>query len=290
MKKLLLLISLIVFCASPSFAICDYSNFCPSKPYALSSRPGQAFSRGIGATFLAERVAQSVVKKQLKKATNSNFDVNIKSYSFKDLLQGKFKSMKISGKDLNFEGVYITSLDIQSLCDYNYVQYNKSPIKFNENMILGFTTVISDQDLMKTMKSSGYLDSLNCVNVEGCGITFFKLSGADVKIKNNKLYFTVRVTSQLLLARPLDISVATSLKVEDGRIVLTKIDLGNLPKGIDLSRLTYQLNAMNPLAFTLEVLENKNTKMCIKNVNISGDRITVNGNIFIPKNSLQAKK
>lgn len=290
MKKLILIITLMVFFASPSFAICDYSNFCAPKPYALSSKTGQIFSKGIGATFLSERVAQSIVRKELKKATKANFNVKIKSYSFKDLAQGKFKSLKISGKDLNFDGVYLTSLDVQSLCDFNYVQYNKNPIRFNENMALGFTTVISDQDLMKTMKSTGYLDSLNCVNVEGCGITFFKLSGADVKIKNNKLYFTVRVTSQLLLARPLDISVATSLKIEDGRIVLTKIDLGNLPKGIDLSRLTYQLNAMNPLAFTLEVLENKNTKMCIKNVRIDGDRITVTGNIFIPKNSLQAQK
>jgi len=154
-------------------------------------------------------------------------------------------------------------------------------------MVVKFSTVISSDDLMKTMNSSGYLDRLNCVNVEGCGITFFKLSGAGVSIKNHKLYFTIRVTSQLLLAKPLDVSVATDLKVEDGRIVLTKIDLGNLNKGIDLSRVAYQLNAMNPLAFSLDVLENKNTKMCIKNVSISGDRITVDGNIFIPKNALQ---
>lgn len=287
MKKLLLILSLMIFCAAPSFAICDYASFCPSHAYDLTSRPGQMFSRGTGMTFLSEKVAESMIKKELKRSTKADFNVKVKSYSLKDLVDGRFKSLHISGKNLNIEGVYLTSLDLKTLCDFNYVQLGRSSIKFKENMVLNFSTVISDQDLMKTMKSSGYLDKLNCVNVEGCGITFFKLSGADVKIKNNKLYFKVRVTSQLLLAQPLDLSIATDLKVEDGRIVLTKFNVGNLPKGIDLSKVVYRLNAMNPLSFTLNVLENKNTKMMIKTVNISGDKITVNGNIFIPKNSIQ---
>lgn len=270
--------------AAPSFAVCEYSSLCPPKAYDLSSKTGQLFSKSTGATFLSERIAQSLIKKELRKTTKQNFKVNVKTYSMLDLWNGRFKSLNISGKNLNIEGVYLTSLDFKTLCDFNYVQMNKNSIKFKENMVLNFSTVISDQDLMNTMKSNGYLDKLNCVNIEGCGITFFKLSGADVKIKNNKLYFTIRVTSQLLLEKPLDLVMATDLKVENGRIVLTKIHMGNLPKGVDLSKVVYHLNAMNPLAFSLDVLENKNTKMCIQNVNIVGDRIIVNGTIFIPKN------
>jgi len=286
MKKLILLINLMVFCAAPSFAACDYANFCPGQAYDLATKAGQMISRGTGATLLSEKVAQSLIKKELKKATKQNFKVAVKSYSIQDMIHGRFKSITISGKNLNIEGAYLTSLDLKTLCNFNYVQMTGDSIKFKENMIVGFSTEISESDLMKTMNSSGYLDKLNCVNVEGCGITFFKLSGAGVKIKNNKLYFTIRVTSQLLLAKPLDVSIATDLKVEDGRIVLTKIDLGNMAKGIDLSKVAYQLNAMNPLTFSLDVLENKNTKMCIKNVKIIGNKITVNGNVFIPKNSI----
>ena len=286
MKKLILLINLMVFCAAPSFAACDYANFCPGQAYDLATKAGQMISRGTGATLLSEKVAQSLIKKELKKATKQNFKVAVKSYSIQDMIHGRFKSITISGKNLNIEGAYLTSLDLKTLCNFNYVKMTGVSIKFKENMIVGFSTEISESDLMKTMNSSGYLDKLNCVNVEGCGITFFKLSGAGVKIKNNKLYFTIRVTSQLLLAKPLDVSIATDLKVEDGRIVLTKIDLGNMAKGIDLSKVAYQLNAMNPLTFSLDVLENKNTKMCIKNVKIIGNKITVNGNVFIPKNSI----
>jgi len=246
-------------------------------------------SNATGATFFAEQFAQGIIGRELTKATKDKFKVKVKAYSFQDLVHGRFKSISISGKNLDINGIYLTSLDLKTLCDFNYVELNKNSIKFKENMIMRFSTVISDTDLMKTMKSEGYLDKLNCVNVEGCGITFFKLSGADVGIKNNKLYFTIRVTSQLLLVKPVDIVIATDLKVEEGRIVLTKMNVGNLPKGVDLSNVVYHLSAMNPLTFSLNVLENSGTKMCIKNVKIVGDKITVSGNILIPKNSSRSK-
>ena len=290
MKKLVLLLSLMIGFSSPVFAGCDYSTYCPEKAYDVSTKMSQMISKGTGATFLAEKVAQSIIKKQLKYATDENFDVSLKSYSFKDLYQGRFRSMKISGKNLNIEGVHLTSLELKTLCDFNYIERAGDSIKFKENMAMGFSTEISDVDLSKTMKTNGYLDKLNCVNVEGCGVTLFKLSGASVNIKKNKLYFTVKVTSQIFLAKPIDLVIATDLKVEDGRIVLTKIDFGNLPKGIDLSRVAYNLNAMNPLLFSLNVLENENTKMCIKSVNIVGDKITVKGDILIPKNSVTNQK
>lgn len=289
MKKLFLSLSLIIFLtaqlAAPAFAICDYSAKCAPEAYDLSPKNARFASKITGMTFLSEKIAQMIIRRTLRKETKAKFKVQVKAYSANDLINGRFKFLKISGKNLNFEGVYITSLDLITLCDFNYVQYKKNPMQFKENMIIGYTTVISDADLQKTMDSNGYLNKLNCVDVKGCGITFFKLSGAGVSIKNNKLYFTIKVTSQLLLAKPLDISIATDLKVEDGRIVLTKLDLGNVVQGVDLTNVAYQLNAMNPLTFSLKVLENPNTKMCIRNVKISGDKIIVNGNIFIPKNA-----
>lgn len=269
--------------ANKTVAVCNYKELCPKKAYGLSSKMSQSISMRTGATLLSEKIAQAKIRDDLKKATKQKFDVSVKSFSLQDLVHGRLKSITISGKNLNIEGAYLTSLELKTVCDFNYVQINKNPIRFKENMIVDFTTVISDQDLTKTMKSSGYLDKLNCVNVEGCGITFFKLSGAGVNIKNNKLNFKVKITSHLLLEKPLDIAMSTDLKAENGRIVLTKTDLGNIVKGVDLSRVANQLNSINPLTFSLDVLENKNTKMCIKKVEIDGNKIIVSGNIFIPK-------
>lgn len=283
MKKLLLLLSLMVFIGIPTFASCDYIGLCAPYAYNLSPKKWQVLSNRLGATLLSEKIAQSRIKEEFRQATKQNFDVSVKSYSFQDLVHGRFKSITISGKKLNINGVYLTSLKLKTLCDFNYARFDKTPIEFKENMIVGFSTIISDEDLRKTMQSSGYLDKLNCVNVHGCGITFFKLSGAGVDIKDNKLHFKVKVTSQLLLEKPLDIEMSTALNAKNGRLVLTKIDLKNVVKGVDLSKVANQLNSMNPLTFSLELFENKNTKMCINDVAIIGNNIVINGNIFIPK-------
>lgn len=282
-KTLLFLISMALYATLCSVA-CDYTNLCPKNNYGLSSNTGRLISRKTGATLLSEKIAEARIKKELKKITDQKLDVSVKSYSLLDSIRGRLKSIIISGKNLNLEGVYLTSLELKTLCDFNYIQVNKNPVQFKENMIISFSTIISDKDLLKTMNSNGYLNKLNCVNIRGCGITFFKLSGAGVNIKNNKLNFKIRVTSELLLDKPLDIAISSDLKVEDGRIVLTKVDLGKINEKVDLTKVGYRLNAMNPLIFSLDVFENKNTKMCIKNVEIKGDKIIVSGNVFIPKN------
>lgn len=290
MKRLVLILCLLVFSlnntSGQAFAICDYSAKCAPKAYDLSSRGAQITSKITGMTFLAEKLAQFIIKKELKKAAKEKFKVEMKSYSINDLRHGRFKSLKISGKNLNIDGVYLTSLEAKTLCDFNYVELYKNNIKFKENMVMDFAMEISSQDLQKTIQSTGYLDKLNKTNLSCFGITFFKLNGAEVQVKNNKLYFTVKVTTPMS-ANPIPIVVRSDLKVEDGNIVMTKIDLVNVFTVIDLSKITYLMNALNPLTFSTEILNNKDSKMSIKTVDIIGDKISVKGNIFIPKNTLK---
>lgn len=286
MKRLVLILCLLVFSSTQVFAICDYSAKCAPKAYDLSSKGAQITSKITGMTFLTEKIAQTIIKKELKKATKEKFKVEMKSYSANDLMHGRFKSLKISGKNLDIDGVYLTSLEAKTLCDFNYVELYKNNIKFKENMVMDFAMNISSQDLQKTIQSTGYLDKLNKTNLSCFGITFFKLSGADVQVKNNKLYFTVKVTTPMS-ANPIPIVVRSDLKVEDGNIVMTKIDLVNVFTVIDLSKITYLMNALNPLTFSTEILNNKDSKMSIKTVDIIGDKISVKGNIFVPKNTLK---
>lgn len=286
MKKLVLILCLLVFSSTQAFAICDYSAKCAPKAYDLSSKGAQITSKITGMTFLTEKIAQMVIKKELKKATKEKFKVEMKSYSANDLMHGRFKSLKISGKNLDIDGIYLTSLEAKTLCDFNYVELYKNSIKFKENMVMNFAMEISSKDLQKTVQSGGYLNMLNKTNLSCFGITFFKLSGADVQVKNNKLYFTVKVTTPMS-ASPIPIVVRSDVKVEDGNIVLTKIDLVNVFTVIDLSKITYLMNALNPLTFSTEILNNKDSKMSIKTVDIIGDKISVKGEIFIPKNTVK---
>lgn len=282
MKKFLLVFSLIMFCTMPAFAVCDYSTMC-AKPSDLSSKSARITSKITGMTFLAEKIADFIIKGELKKATKEKFKVKMESYSLSDLAHGRFKSLEISGKNLDIDGAYITRLEAKTLCDFNYVQLSKDSIKFKENMVMGFSTEISNADLQKTVKSAGYLEQLNQTNLSAFGITFFKLEGADVQIKNNKLYFTINVTTPFSKI-PIPVVVRSSLKVEEGNIVLTKVDFVNPFSVIDLSKVTYLLNAINPLTFSVDILNNKNSKMSVQTVDIVGDKIIVKGIIFIPKN------
>lgn len=284
MKRLFLLLVLMLAGSSQVFASCDYSTLCAPKAYDLSSKGCRITSQITGMTFLAEKIAQSIIKSELKKATTEKFKVEMKSYSINDLIHGRFKYLKISGKNLEIDGAYLTSFETKTLCDFNYVELNKNSIKFKENMVMDFAIEISNTDLKKTMKSTGYLDMLNKVRLSAMGITFFRLDGADVQIKNNKLYFTINVTSPMS-ARPIPVVVSSSVKVEEGRIVLTKVELTNIYAVIDLSKITYLLDIINPLTFSTDILNNKKSKMSIKKVDIIGDRIFINGMVFIPKNT-----
>lgn len=287
MKKFLLILGLMVLTSTQVFAVCescDYSSLCAPKPYNLSSKGCQVTSNITGMTFLAEKVAQSIIRSELKKATKEKFKVELKSYSIKDLMLGRFKSLRIWGKNLDIDGVYLTSFETKTACDFNYVELSKNAIKFKENMVMNYALELSNEDLKKTMKSSGYLDKLNRTKLVALGITFFKLEGADVQIKNDKLYFTINVTSPMS-SKPVSIVLCADVKVEDGDIVLTKISFVNLYTMIDLSKLTYLLNALNPLTFSTDILNNKNSEMSVQSVDIIGDKIYIKGNVFIPKNS-----
>jgi len=284
MKKLILLLSLIIFSTTQAFAACDYSTYCATQPYDLSAKSGEIVSNLTGMTFLSEKIAESILKKEIKKATKENFKVELKTYSAQDLAHGRFKSLKISGKNLIIDDAYLTSFEAKTLGNFNYIDLSNNSVKFKENMVMGFNIEISNTDLKKTIQSTDYLKMLNKVNLSGMGITFFKLQGADVELKNNKLYFTINVTSPLS-AKPLPVVVSSDLKVEDGNIVVTKVHLVNLYTVIDLSKATAILNILNPLTFSTDILSNKNSKMSVQTVNIIGDRIFITGNILIPKNA-----
>ena len=77
MNKLILtlgiIISLTIFCSTQVLAVCDYSNKCAPKAYDMSPHGCQVTSKATGMTFLTEKIAQSIIKRELKKATKEKF-------------------------------------------------------------------------------------------------------------------------------------------------------------------------------------------------------------------------
>ena len=170
MKKIICgFLTLILFaCVAPkAFASCDYTKYCV-EPYDLSSGFSKYFCKFTGTDLVVNKLVQSILKKELKKSTREKFEVELDSFSTKDLSEGRFKSLSISGKDLEIEGIYLSSLDIITICDFNYIDMSdKSTIRFKENLLMQYDIVISQNDLNKTMDSAGYMAMLNTINITG---------------------------------------------------------------------------------------------------------------------------
>ena len=104
-KNCLLMLCLFIFFVNPAMAACDYTNQCPAAPYDLASDSANFFFNATGATFLAEQIAKNQIQQELKKATKKDFDVEIKAFNPKSLLEGKFKYFSITGKNLIMQRV-----------------------------------------------------------------------------------------------------------------------------------------------------------------------------------------
>ncbi len=289
-KKLLslfigLLISTTFVCAKPMY---DANKLC-SAPYNVSGWGTRTFFNFTGSTLLAQSIAQNIIKSEFKKLTGENkFKVKLKTYSAKDLYDGRFKSLNISGENLNMEGIHLTSFKANSLCGFNYIQLNKDKIKFRENFLMDFSILISDEDLRKTMISSDYLALLNMLNLKTYGLNLFEIKDVNVKLYNDKFYFILKTENKIFQKSfPLTFVISSKLVVKDGKILLTQVEVENFDKRLNLSQITQFLNVINPLNFTLDIMDNKESQLQVKTIDIIENTLLVEGMIYVPKNTIK---
>lgn len=285
MKKLVIILSLLCLTISASYADCPKDWCCSAESYSTSSSVSKFLQTATGLNFLSRNIAEAIIKSEIKKSTKEKFDVHMETYGTKDLMDGKFKSLKISGKSLDFDGFHVTKMQAKTLCENNYVEVKGDTLTFKENFLMDYDMEISNEDLRKTILSTSYLETLNKINMSALGITFFKLSSADVCINNNRLLFTINVTTPLS-SRPRPIKVSANVKVSNGKIVLTQMEMANYFKFLDLNKISSLINALNPLTFDLEEID-KNAKMKIDSIDIVNNAIYIKGFVFIPKNTVQ---
>lgn len=289
-KKLTSLFISLLFTVSIANAS-DISAMC-AQPYDMSWKGTQILTNITGMTLLSQAVANSIVKKELKNSTGEkNFKVKMKSFSAKDLAAGRFKSLNISGKDLNFDGVYLTNFSASTICDFNYIQANKNSVKFKENFAMNYSMTVSDNDLRKTVISEDYLKFLKSLNLKFGGLSLLELENVDVKLQNDKLVYSLKMNNSMFNYNiPFNIDVSAKMKVQNGQIKATEVALANKNQKLNLTQVTNLLNMINPLNFTVNVLDNANTQVALKNLDIQGDKLILDGTLFVPKNTEESRK
>lgn len=280
MKKIILVMIILVM-GGAGFGACEVQ--CP-EPYDLSSSFSQFFSTLTGQRFLSEKIGEKIIKKSVQKnITSGEIKTDIKSFSAKDLKEGRFKSIEITGKDVVAQGIVISSFSAKTLCDFNYITENKNgDIIVKENMPLAVSIVITEDDINKTMDSSDYKRLVDNINSIGGNFNIFQIDSTRVKIKNNKMYYTMKYTMPFV-KKAKEIAFSTDLRVENGDIKMANTTYENNSTSIDLNKFSKIINYINPLDFSAKILENRDAKFNIENVNISDKKVTIEGKMTVLK-------
>lgn len=286
MKKIIL--SFVLLLAVQGVQAQDCSTLkCPA-PYDLTSGFSRGMSTVTGQKFLSEKIGEKLVKKAIKKnITSGDIKVNLDAYSVRDLKAGRFKSLEIDGKNVDIQGVYISSFNAKTLCNFNYIANDKKGNYIvKEDIPASFNAIITEEDLNKTMLSSDYKRMIDDINSIGGNLNIFQITSTNIKLKNDKMYYVLKY-SMPFVRKTKELVITANLKVENGQIELANTNFLNNSMALDVDKLSKLINYINPLDFSAKILENKDAKFNIETVNISNGKITIDGNMTILKDKEQ---
>ncbi len=279
MKKLFLLLGL--FIASSAVAFAGEFKYTCVEPYNMNNKFSSFVSSVTGLNFTKSKISESVIQKAINKGVQGNkLNVSLDSYSAKDLSNGIFKSIKISGKNISIDGIYLSSLEVKSLCDFNYVEYDKSGnLTFKEDFPMSFAIQMSNDDINKTMQSERYKKVLNDLNRISLG--GIKISSTEASVRGNKFYYAFIISIPFMKDRKIEFTA--DLKVKDGQIDFENTRLVSNSFKLDLKKVDFIMKYLNPLDFSVNVFDNRDAKVYIKNIAIKNNIINADGIIVIPK-------
>lgn len=260
---------------------------CPA-PYDLTSGFSRGMSTVTGQKFLSEKIGEKLVKKAIKKnIVSGDIKADLDAYSVRDLKAGRFKSLEVSGKNVDIQGIYVSSFNAKTLCNFNYIANDKrGNYIVKEDIPVSFNAVVTEEDLNKTMNSSDYKRMIDDINSIGGNFNIFQITSTNIKLKNNKMYYVLKY-SMPFVRKTKELVISADLNVENGQIVLANTTFLNNSLSLDVDKLSKLINYINPLDFSAKILENKDAKFNIENVKISDGKIVVDGIMTILKDKEQ---
>ena len=281
MRKIILLLGLLLAVNNTSYAACDYS--C-TAPYNMNAKYKTFFSAISGYNSFVENKAESILEKEIAKfIVSDNLKVDIESFSPGDLKNGIFKSSEITANDLVVNDIHLSYLNLSSLCDFNYIKSNGSDVTFMEDFPMSFDIVMTQDDINRTMKHERYQKIVKNINKlaakSGVGL---QIESTTVAIKANKFYYIIGVNVPFV-RREQKLVFESELIIKNGNIDFHNTKLVSGPFKLDLKKVDFIMNYLNPLDFSVNIVANKKAEINVKNVEIKDNQILTDGIIIIPK-------
>ena len=294
MKKFSIIFAFIVI-FSMFFQVIAFSspnpppNTCSTGAYPVSNPVSRGIQRVFGLNVLTTLVAESIIKNEISKLIQKgNVKVNVKAYSAGDLIAGKVKSFEITGKNIEYNDIYVSLLKAQSMCDFTYFNYKSIPAVLNSPLFIKYNAEISNKELQKIFSSDSVKDSLRGIKININNMAFGQVDFTE--IKPNIIKEKINMKANLVYKRSpfvftFPISFETSLKVKDDKIILTNLKFA--PGGIsdELKFITNSIELNNINIFDLKTVEKDNSDINIKKIKVVNDKIFIEGTFWQQQNT-----
>ena len=228
----------------------------------------------------AERIAQKIIKKLLKNESGNNFNVKLKGYTLSSMKQGIFKHLEIEGKDFFVEGIPVPYAKIKTLTDYNWIDYKEDPPICRTNMEFEYFVNLSEESINTALQKEEYTKKLNTLNE--IAYPLFIAKEVKVKLKENRLYIIMKYNFPISpMQNDKHFIMASDFKVENNNIIAKNIKLNKAYGAMQLDKIANLINKLDPLTFTLSLMNTKKCNAKIENVKINDDLVEINGKIFV---------
>ena len=229
---------------------------------------------------LAECVAQRAIKKSLKKELGSNIDVKLEAYTASSLKKGIFKNLEITGEEIFINDIPVERLYLNSLTDYNYIDYTKDPVEFKSDMTFAYELLLTDEAINASLNNSKYQSIVKSIN--RIASSLFVVKGVRTKIVDNKLYIIMDYNLPIVkLTKDKSFITSTEFEVVNGKIKAKNVHIDTAYGNLGLNKVANLINLLNPLEFTLDMIDNNEYKGNVENITFVDNMIKVNGTIGV---------
>lgn len=273
MKKFVSLLLIYTILFLPVYAKTDKNskNYLKNKKHLALMNP------------LAESIAQKIIKKTLKKEIGKgHYKVKLESYTLGSLKKGIFKSLEIIGKDIVVENIPVSYLNLKTVSDYNWIDYNENPMKIKSDITFSYNLELTEDSLNEALENQDYQDVIKKVNKRAYPL--FEMQKVKIRIKNNKVYIIMDYNLPLSSSKKTRKFIASSgFKIENGKIQAHNVHIDKSYGNIPLEKVANLINLLDPLSFTLKIIKDDDCKGQVESVKIENDKININGKLFILK-------
>ena len=142
---------------------------------------------------------------------------------------------------------------------------------------------MSQNAINKTMQHPKYQRVINDFNKlmasYGAGV---KVSSTKVAIKANKFYYILGFEFPFIRQEQ-KIVFESDLNTKNGKINLTNTKLVSGHMALDLKKIDFIMNYLNPLDFSVRILDKVNANVNVKNISIKNNVVYADGIMVLPK-------